>query len=407
MTTITNSALKESSERTVDLWLIGIEFLLYFSMTCRVFGAQFGILNIYGLSGAIILASAVLAFVIMIFRHESIPVSVYFALIISIIANITDLYFYELFNRNMVYWLSFLMMACFITRNDAALFRFIVFLSTCVLISVYLGGQWFDIELGHTRLGLTGNAAGSMFANPNALAQFAALTSTALLFYSIRCRLATKLFCLVLAVSLSSIVLMTLSRTGLLMFGLGLFCYIVALLIGRKGGIDLLILALLAFVAITVFAVQFDNITTGYYYRMQTESDRITYWQSASEDMLDTLFSGQGSYAGFTSTGIKPHNTFLWLHLAFGGFCAWFYVGWLAWLGCATFKCMFLNVLSPVEKLELGAFFIMFLMVQFVAIFAPANFGFILGIAIIEKHLRAGRPADYTLPQALSGARHA
>lgn len=393
--------------KTSELWFICVEVLLYFSMACRIFGAQFGVLNILGLSGAIILASAAFSFIVMFYRHDKIPASIYFALIINIIANITDLYMYELFSRNMVYWLSFLIMACFVVKNNRSYFRFIIFLASSVLLSVYLGSQLFSHEFGISRLGLAEDTAGSMFANPNALAQVAAVTAIAILFYSLRCNFAMKLFSLAIAISLSTIVLLTISRTGLVMFGLGLLFYSFAILFGRKGMGDLLIIALLTIAVTTVFATQFDNIVTGYIYRLHEESDRITYWQSAPHDMLATFFSGQGSYDGYTSGGIKPHNTFLWLHLAFGGFCAWIYVGWLAWLVGATFRCVLLDTLNFVEKMELLAFCSMFLAVQFVAIFAPANFGFILGIAIVEKYIGLCKSPAYELRGDYSERSHA
>jgi hypothetical protein len=385
---LAENRMPQTSER-VDLRLWLIEFFLYFSLASRIFGNQLGVLNISGLSGAIIIACGFLCFIIMLGAKQPVPATIYFAFMINVIANITDLYHYELFSRNMVYWLFFQLMACLIVRNDGALMRFALFLAGSVFMSVYLGGEFYGRDV--VRLNLEQGTAGSMFANANALAHISALTATSLCFSSMKCRYLMKLVCLVCAVALSAIVLMTLSRGGLIILFMGLSFYAIAVLFSRGARLNLIILGFLATVVLVVFSSQFTEIATDYQYRLSQDSARTSYLATAKADMLDTIFSGQGSQAGFSATGMKPHNAFLWLHLAFGGFCAWFFVAWVTWLGSATFRSVFFSGLPFPAKMEVLALFMMFFSIQFVSIFPPFNFGFVLAFAIIEKHIQDAR----------------
>ncbi|MBN2428728.1 MAG: hypothetical protein JXK94_10365 [Deltaproteobacteria bacterium] len=366
---------------------VAIEVLLYFSLVSRIFGHQLGVLRIPQLSGAMIVGAAVACVVIMISQREPFPVTLVFAVLINFIANVHDFYFIEKFTRQLTYWVCFLLMACYIVRDRRAAFRFACFLGGAVLLSVVMGATFVGIEEGQVRLALEGDVAGSMFANPNALAQVAYVTATALLFISLRAKLLSRLVCWVMALSLGAVVLLTLSRQGLFLLALGVFFFLLASLKGWKGKLGLVVFVVLIGASTVIFSDQVADIVRGYEYRLNLESGRLFFWETAFHDMKETLIAGKGYFGGYTSTGFKPHNTFLWLHLAYGGICAWLYVSWLGYLIFKTWdKVRSKNVAWEV-KMEMLAFLSLFLFGQIVTIFAPGNLGYILGVALLEKRM--------------------
>ncbi|MBN1141394.1 MAG: hypothetical protein JXB25_06325 [Deltaproteobacteria bacterium] len=380
--------MKTSSEEQTSWGRLCIEFLLCFAIAGRVFGYQIGILNVLGLSGAIIAASGFACFVIMLARREPLPISLLFAVIINGIANLTDLYHIGLFNRDLIYWTSFLLMACYIVRNKWAAWRFGCFLAATVLISVVLSGSFLGTSGGFERLALSGRGVGQMFANANDLAQLALVVGVALLFSSLRLGLVAKLICWGTFLALSAVVLLTLSRQGLFMLGCGFIFFLLASLKG-KGKIGVIALAFLALALAGLNSERLENIVSGYEYRLSLPSARVAYWESAPREMMDTLISGRGTFDSFTAEGIKPHSTFLWLHLAYGGPCAWIYAGWILYLMVKTIQLVFGREAEWTVRMEVAAMFSLFFLAQFTTVFAPGNYGFILAVATLEREFTA------------------
>lgn len=362
-----------------------VEFLLYFSLGCRVFGHQLGVLSITGLSGAIIVGAGLVCLVVMFSQREPIPVSLLFVLLINCMANVTDLVLIGMFTRDMLYWMSVLLMACYVVRNPRGALRFECFLALAVLVSVALGGDFASQAQGHERLVLSGKGVGTMFANSNDLAKVACLSATALLFSSLRFKALAKIVCWICALALAAATLLTLSRQGLILLGVGGGFYFLASVKGRgdKGGA--LVLVILALLVAVIFADEMTNIISGYEYRMTLSSDRVAYWRTAPQDMMDSLMSGKGTFSAYSSGGILPHSTFLWLHLAYGGFCAWTYVAWLVYLAVKTIQYFVDMAVEWNDKMEVLAMFTLFFMAQLTTVFAPGNYGFILAVALLEK----------------------
>lgn len=372
-------------ENRINLGRNLVEGLLYFSLICRIFGNQLGVLNFTGLSGAIIVSSVVVCIVVMISQRQEFPISLVFALMINFMASITDLFLIDLITREMVYWMSALLMACFIVRDQRAALRFEWFLAFTIFLTVAIGGEFLGEAQGFRRMALKGSEVGSMFANSNDLAQLASMVAIALLFSSFKLKALGKMLCWAGALALSGMVLLTLSRQGLFLLGVGFVLFLLASAKGPGGKVGPIVLVALALLASIVYADDVARIVSGYEYRLGLSSDRVSYWRTAPQDMMGTLISGSGTYGGFTTSGMKPHNTFLWLHLAYGGLCAWTYVAWLGWLSLKTMQL----VLGPDAewriKMEVLAMFSLFFMAQFVTVFAPSNYGYILGIALLER----------------------
>ncbi|MDZ4186086.1 MAG: O-antigen ligase family protein [Desulfuromonadales bacterium] len=371
--------------QTVDWGRIIVECLFYLSIGSRVFAPQLGLLRFTGLSGAMILASATICLLIIRARHEGIPTSIYFALFINIFAVITDLVWLSTLNRDMIFWLSALLMACFIFRDERAISRGLLFIGACVAGALTFNAVFAAEKLGIMRLYLNKDGAGAMFANSNDLAQIACVTAVILLFRGISRPLVTKLVLYAAALGLAGVTLLTLSRQGIVFLVVGFVLYFIALLLKRNRSFELIIIT----AAIAVFTFyNMDSLTeviNGYAYRFTQDSGRTNYWMTALRDMKNSLLAGHSSINAYSFDGSLPHSTFLWLHLAFGGVCAWIYALWVAYLGWQTSRFVLGHGHGswPI-RIETLTIFLMFLAAQFTTVFAPGNYAFILCVAILE-----------------------
>lgn len=373
------------AQQAVDWGRALVECLFYASIGSRVFAKQLGILQFTGLSGAMILSSAIVCLLIMFVRHKKIPVSIYFALLINVFAIITDLVWLGLFNREMIFWLSALLMACFIVRDEGAISRVLLFLGVCVGGALASGAEFAAERVGIMRLYLSKEGAGAMFANSNDLAQISCITAVILLFQCINRPLLMKLLLYAAALGLAGVTLLTLSRQGLLFLGFGFLLYCIALLLKYKRSFELIIIT----VAITAFTFynleNLAEIINGYNYRFAQSSGRTDYWMTAPRDMQRSFLAGFSSDNAYSFDGSLPHSTFLWLHIAFGGACAWIYALWVAFLGWQTSQFVLGNYSSWPIRIETLTIFLMFLAAQFTTVFAPGNYAFILCVAILER----------------------
>lgn len=364
---------------------IFIEILFYLSITARVFGQQLGVIDITGLSGAIIVASGFVCMVVMISHQEHFPPSLIFVLLINLIANTTDLFYVGLFTRDMLYWMSILLMACYIVRDFQAALRLQFFLTLTVFFSIYIGAEFIGQAQGYKRMALRADIVGSMFADPNDLSQLSLMTATALLFSSLCVKSVIKVLCWGGAIALSIVVLLTLSRQGLFMLGAGWALFLLTITLKQGNKISLIALIVLVLAVSGLFIDELASIIKGYEYRLGLSSDRIIYWKTAPQDMMNTLFSGNGTFNSFSSVGIKPHSSFLWLHFAYGGLCAWTFVAWLIYLAIKTLMVMSGEQTELSVKIEIFTMFSLFFLGQFTTVFAAGNYGFILGVALMER----------------------
>lgn len=359
-----------------------VELLLYLSIGTRLFGNELGVLKVAGLSGALILASGFISFVILLMRQERLPTSFLFAVLISFLATIVDLYQVDTAPRDMLFWTSILLMMCYVVRDEAGHLRCALFLSSCVFLSIYLGGTFFSGMNGVQRLGLSNG----MFGNPNSLAQISLLTAISLLFLGFRFNRVISVICMFVALGLSSVVLLTLSRQGLILLAGGLCAYMIFVLFSKTRKLEALLLALIAICLVIVFRTEVINIADGYLFRLGLESSRVDYWKTAPHDLPETLMAGYGTQNAFTLEGLKPHSAFLWLHLAFGGFCAMVYTAWILWLATRTKSLVFNQSLPGSLRTEGLVMFFIFFALQFTSVFAPYNYGCILAVATLEKN---------------------
>lgn len=372
---IENTATDEKPYRNT------VEFLLYLSIGTRLFGNELGILKVAGLSGALILASGFISLVILFMRQERLPTSFMFAVLISFIATIVDLYQVDLAPRDMLFWTSIMLMMCYVVRGEAGHLRCALFLSSCVFLSIYFSATFFSGMNKVQRLGL----GAGMFGNPNSLAQISLLTAISLLFLGFRFNRVISVICMFVALGLCSVVLLTLSRQGLILLAGGLCAYMIFVLFSKTRKLEAVLLALIAICLVIVFRTEVMNIAEGYIFRLGLESSRVDYWKTAPQDLPKTLLVGYGTQNAFTLEGLKPHSAFLWLHLAFGGFCAMVYTVWVLWLATRTKSLVFDQTLPGLLRTEGLVMFLIFFALQFTSVFAPYNYGCILAVATLEK----------------------
>lgn len=373
-----------------------VEFLLYLSIILRAFGWQLGIMHFQGLSGGIVAVSGLVCLVIMIVKGERLPLSFWFILLINILADVSELYvtndkfLMSSGPKNMLYWLSWSLMACYIVRDNRAYVRFTFFLSFCVIVALALGmnvrGTGF-----HSRVTLEGQNVATMFANSNELAQLSCVTAIALLFYSFRSSKFTTIFCVATALVLAIITLKTVSRQGLILLLFGLLLYFVSVVVKRKGKAGFVILLVLALIAVNKYTTETTTLKNAYGFRFSKPSTRTEYFKTAVQDMSDTFIFGKGSAKPYTVEMIEPHNTFLWIHVAYGGVCAWAYLTWIFVISWKTFGLTWRRRSGQVDRFEILALIGIFVAAQQVLPFAPSNFGSILALAIFEKNLWARR----------------
>jgi hypothetical protein len=377
-----------------------VEFLLYISIGCRVFASQIGILHLQGLSGGIIVLSGVVCVITMIIRREIFPFSFWFILVISVLALCSELYamgdnfIMNAGPKNNLYVMSWTLMACYIVRNNRAYLRFTIFLSLCVFVAVDLGSKASDVgaQTGYSRLTLAGVA--TMFQNANELAVVSCVTAIALLFYSLRSKKIISFICITIALVVIIIDLKTVSRQGLIILTFGVMLYSLAVIVYRKGKTGFVILIFISLLTVVKFSLETSTIMGAYEYRLNKPSGRTYYFRTAMQDMGDTLILGKGSVKAVTVERIQTHNTFLWIHLAYGGLCAWTYILWLLQISWKSIRLLCEQQSKKRNGIEIITFLGMFLAPQLVAPFALDNFGVILALAILEKHFWASRLTD-------------
>jgi hypothetical protein len=150
-------------------------------------------------------------------------------------------------------------------------------------------------------------------------------------------------------------------------------------------------MALTAVFLAVVFSAEFYEIIDGYTFRLSLDSGRIDYWRTAPRDLGDTLITGYGTLNAYTSEGLQPHSAFLWLHLAYGGFCAMVYAVWIVWLATRTVSVAFNNNQQLLTRIEVMVIFAIFFALQFTGVFAPYNYGCVLAVATLEKRFTSGK----------------
>lgn len=384
----------DSSQTRAPAWLFAcVEALFCLSVGLREFGNQFGILRFESLSGGLIIGSAVVA-VAWASQHGIRIVTPTFLLgTILALAAILSL----VMLRGTDIWQSYEIQPILLMMGEIVMLvialprhrsrrRIAVFLSTMVLVAVYVGASQGGSR--SERLQLEGVA--SSFANGNDLAYFAGIMAVFWISILGTLGLWMRSLAVVLAIGLLAVVACTVSR------GAALTCMtaLVLLAILRRPHWRMwaLVVGVLAGAAVLDLAVpevshRYEAVRDNYAARALEDSARYEVWPAILPDLMDTLFLGRGSgNTAVTATGITPHNTFFHIHLAYGGLAAYFYLFWLLRTGARVFRnSSFAWHDSTVATLS--ALFVATLGCQFFSNMGLTNYGVLFGLCCMDTQL--------------------
>ena len=283
-------------------------------------------------------------------------------------------------------------MICYAARSAQAPVRFAFFFAFCVFLASAIGYQYNGVGnwTPYARMGLRGEEVASAFANPNGLAVTCYSSAAVLLFYSLRSRKFMTLVSVCVALVLAVITVKTVSRQGFIFL---LFCfamYSFEAFANKKKKLGFWCFVLLAAYLAFHYVAAYSDLKGAYQYRFSRPSTRTEYFATAIQDMGDTLFTGKGGDRSLTSKGIEPHFTFLYLHLGYGGICAWIYALWMCFLVWKAASILLARGPTMDSRVEIATFFCLFLGAQFASPFAPLDYGNMIALAIMERNFLAG-----------------
>jgi hypothetical protein len=332
-------------ERPPNMMRKVAEALLYIPVLTGVFLDYLGIIQIRYAAGSINLFCGLAGLAIVLMHRERLPLSVWFGLIINVGANATQVLANDelpVLGKGLpflLFHLGNLLLTCFVIQNSAAMKRVILFYVMLLFLLTAVSGSYMET---HKTERLAFEGIGGGLGNPNTIAYMSATFSISLLFWSLRASKSIRPILWTLAICIFIVLLRTVSRTGLVMFFAGFFLLILAIVGGkgtRIGGLILLGFCMLVLSQIAYLVA--DQIM--YFERrmeLKTAEGRLgIYTWSTVQDLMETLLFGRGpDRAQVGSTGIAAHNSFIYIHQAYGGIAAWPYLTWLIMLGVRTFR---------------------------------------------------------------------
>ncbi len=374
-------------ERPQSIKRIFIEFLFYITILIMIFPFLIKSIPIPGFAGfTVIIVGALSVFSIMYMQKQNLAPSVWFALIMVIAANFSQVFgngITPIIGRGLMgllHWVILLSITCYLVQNKETAGRILLFFSLVIIIAVVIGGIYFEERLDVSK------EIGGALQNSNRLAYVSGLFAIACLFWSIGKKRTMQFLFLFLALSLILIVIKTVSRGGILAVLLGFGLLFLSILLDRNVRLKGIFFLMLLFLVFAIFIYQNIDVLEFFTNRFQKESTRIgVYNKWTLLDLEETIFLGKGKL--YTPrAGISSHNSFLYTHIAFGGITAWPYIIWLFYLCWRVFS-MLQNRLIPINsKVMVMAVFGMALISQF---FSNQGYEFISTIfatAIVEKY---------------------
>ncbi len=370
-----------------------VEGCLYVSVLNSLFVQTTGAWQIPYFGAGVVIVTAIACFAIFLGQGERFPLSVWFAAAINIGATISQAAQGEMpiVGTGLTFlflWACQLYVMCYLVRNGATQKRIMLFFSLLILVAAW---QLGDLRrVGATRLFLDRQRIGGGIANANDLAHTAGLFALAVLFWSLRATRAARPALWAIGLSLITVVLLTVSRGGIVSMVVGLTTLAPAILLGRGrrvGGIVMLVFGVMALSQLGYFVA---DAWSAFGMRMEQKSERAAlYSWTTVEDLWRTKLLGAGTDRNFsksTAMGTHAHNTFVNVHLQFGGITAWPYLIWILLLCWRVFRFTFRRDIPMDLRMEcVGLLWMMLLAHLF------SNFGFVFlssmyGTAVIEKY---------------------
>lgn len=334
-------------ERPATFPRVLIEVLYCLCVLNSAFLYRFGLHQIPYLAGGIVTVSGLLCIAIYAFSPEKFPLTFWASCVMWLAANVSQV----IGNGQMpiianglnlmLFFVCQQMMVYYICQNRGARKRLLIYMASLAILLIGIAGE--EMGSGKVKRLAVGETYG-LLANSNGAAYICSFLSVALLFWSLRAVKISRPFLWVMAAALAIVTVRTLSRTGVLVLVLGFGMLVLAILSARGarlGGVVFLVVAAvgasqLAFTVAESFYMLRERIGGDY---SSTMSRLNLYDMRTIMDLLSTTPFGRGpDQAIMTSTGITAHNTFVYMHMAYGAITAWPLVIWQIILGIRVFR---------------------------------------------------------------------
>lgn len=381
-----------------------VEFLLYATMINSNLILQSGLAVLPGAGGGPVVLAGMLSAMIILMRGDRMPMTVWFALAINILANITEVFGHgkmPLFasGLNLFFmWMANTVMFCYVAQNQAGFRRMLMFFCLLMILAIQLGGV---TEGTRTVQRLRVENVGGLYANPNQIGPSGGILCVGLLFWSLRGSKVLRPFLWFLAAVMMYYVFMSVSRAGILVSLCGLSVFLVAA-VGTRGIHGSGLVVILACVAgAAIIIPMLTSAFEGLAERAQSgdhsaRARMAVYSYETVEDLFDTVLIGRGSDQAHTSVGINAHNSFIYTHMAYGGIAAWVYMAWLMTLSVRLIRMLRAGDFPRDVKLQAIALF---------GIMLGANLFTNTGYLELPTYLAVGYLEKYTAAYSLSRVR--
>jgi len=368
-----------------------VELLIYVTAVNSALVMRTGVALIPLGGGGPILISGLLCLLIIFHSRETLPMSVWFfggcclAANMSVLIGQGEMPVIAPAVRNVVTGLFQLVMFCFVAQNRVAQKRMLVFFSLLMIVSVMTGGVVVGKGEG-ARLKLEN--IGGAFANANQLSRAVAVLAMALLFWSLRSNKSLRPILWTFAIALVYILLRTLSRGTALGFICAFSLFVFSILSGRGVRMGGAVFICISLVVLSQFTYLFTDPLAGLMRRFGEESIRTKVYSSeVLDDLWNTKFFGVGGEeAVIGGVGITAHNTFLYMHIAFGGITAWIYLFWVMALGVRTARLTFRRDYPLDIRMMVLALFGLFVAGSVFSNSGWAGPGALYAIAVVDKY---------------------
>jgi hypothetical protein len=370
------------------------EGLFYFVIIATTF-PQFslGLRGIPFALGGLVVVSGLLGLYLLKAEGRRLPTSVWFAILINIMVNLSQVLHGVMpilgeGLRPYTHWFARLTLMCYLVQNHNAGKRVLVFLALVTVAVVVSSGGVGNIEQSE-RLHLKemSENVNSAFANANALAYMTSITTVALLFWSLRSSKMIRPVLWGLSGFLVLILFMTVSRGGILVFACGMAVLMLTVMTSRgvrAGGMFMVIAGVLGVMYFGHYLITHMEMLTERLGEHSVRQD--VYSLSTLKQMFGTLLIGQGVGTKVQSAGVIAHNSFISMHLYFGGIAAWLYLIWLMTLGVRIIQLKRFGEIPKDYFFMLLALYGMSLGCQFFTNQGHMSYAVIYAVAMIERY---------------------
>jgi hypothetical protein len=237
-------------------------------------------------------------------------------------------------------WLFLFTMMWYSVQSMSGIKHMVIFMTIMVIFSFALahGQDQLIAENQLERLDFKESidSYGALFANPNQLGYICVTLAIACLFLSMRASKMGRIVWYGFASALIMLQLSSGSRFAAIIAVIGLSFVALALILQKRG--KLFSMTALVLLAVCAAAIIGSEYARGYQltaHRMTEEGGMTSgarvdvYSVRLFKEFEDTMLIGRGRRARLDYAGITPHNTFIYLHIAFGGPAAWLFLAWM------------------------------------------------------------------------------